>query len=572
MVLSVTTTAFAAWPVYNGNDNHNGQITTGVPNIVGSPSVDIVSLPNNGSGWDGVDTQTVMRTVGNTTYAYVVYDSYTVNGGNGGGRLAKVNCNTGSVIWTKQVSLTSGFQLSTPLLVEGATEADDVMYLGVTGYSQLLANDSLNNITPNPWTVTGGTQTTSGVVVFGNNTATLTQSGFTMSTTASNRAAIGILAGTSSVPPAANVTVNVYLGSTTGTPVVTQSFTPGDAIPDSTDPTNLYYYVNTNFAAGTYNAPITVTVAVTNSASVLVDYIDLYQQTGSIQKVTQLNSATAPSTQSIVTDITGQINTPITKYGNYIYFGTYSGLKEYYQVNVAASPATKSIFVGDSDFYWAGAYSNGDYVYFGGDNAKFYWRSVANFATVGGTINLANYVGDAGNVRSSLAADGTNLFFTTQGTGGHGYIWRASITTPTAPTFSLYIIPTSSTSTPAISENGILYVSYYNGFTNGGVLAYDPSTLGLLGAVCTDKGPVQCSPIVYTDNEITGYDYIYFTTNTSPGGGGYCYSFDGTTPSPSPVWTSPGTGSNQYSLQGFSSDNGYLVYGDDADNLYIVSP
>jgi hypothetical protein len=78
--------------------------------------------------------------------------------------------------------------------------------------------------------------------------------------------------------------------------------------------------------------------------------------------------------------------------------------------------------------------------------------------------------------------------------------------------------------------------------------------------------PVQASPIVYSGSY---YDLIYFTTNSSTGKG-YCYYYDTNYPYSEPVWSAGGTSANPYAEQGFASDNGYLVYGDDANNLYIM--
>ena len=48
-------------------------------------------------------------------------------------------------------------------------------------------------------------------------------------------------------------------------------------------------------------------------------------------------------------------------------------------------------------------------------------------------------------------------------------------------------------------------------------------------------------------------------------GAGYCYSFDGTTGSQ--VW---GTTGDTYALGGMAIDNGYAVFGNDYNHLYVV--
>ena len=127
MLLSVTafaTETAASWSVFGGNADHNA--------VVGkAPTTDVtvtaLKLLKPDSGWDGVDTVPLMQTVGNVTYAYVLYDGHA-----DGCTLAKINCsaNTPYVVWHKQLESKSGFQLSTPLLVQGSndnSEADDVI-------------------------------------------------------------------------------------------------------------------------------------------------------------------------------------------------------------------------------------------------------------------------------------------------------------------------------------------------------------------------------------------------------------------------------------------------------------
>ena len=74
--------------------------------------------------------------------------------------------------------------------------------------------------------------------------------------------------------------------------------------------------------------------------------------------------------------------------------------------------------------------------------------------------------------------------------------------------------------------------------------------------------PVQSSIVVMGDG--TGTDYLYFNTNAQKGVG-YCYSYDGTTGSQ--VW---GTTGDTYALGGMAIDNGYAVFGNDYNHLYVV--
>ncbi|MCL2173043.1 MAG: hypothetical protein FWB84_05305, partial [Candidatus Bathyarchaeota archaeon] len=181
-------------------------------------------------------------------------------------------------------------------------------------------------------------------------------------------------------------------------------------------------------------------------------------------ELASVNKITGVST-TLVSGIAGQINTPITKYGNYLYFGTYNGNNEYFQYNLSTNTYTK--FIGYSDFYWAGAYSNGTHVFFGGDGGYLYCLPVASFGGSASSSNTVTLPAGAGDVRSSISRDGNYLYFTSKG----GYLWRilvsniasvSSVRVPNATT------PLISTSTPAISQAEHIYVGYYSSLGGGG--------------------------------------------------------------------------------------------------------
>jgi hypothetical protein len=556
------------WPTYQGNAKHTGQVAVKPYTGSTAPTPFTVDLGTGPAGWDGVDTSPVMRKVGNDVFAYVIYDGYTA-----GGRVAKINVKTGATVWTTQVSPTSGFQLSTPLLVTGAAPdgSDDVLYAGVSGFTQMLGNDELQDVDPNPWTVipTSAQQST-GVQIAPGTPVNLTQA-VSLESNYSNRTALGIRLG-AKVNTFPSVSVTVTVGSATP---VTKNFTTDDAL-ENGDTEVYYYYLNENIGSGITNAQITVNAQVTSGTTpVVLEYVELYQQSGSIQKISNLNAA-QPSKTTLVTDITGQINTPITTYSsstaNYLYFGTYAGDNEYYQVDTANVPEPDvRIFTGAGSFYWAGAYADGNYVYFGGDGGYLYRLPMGQgFDGISGptnTVDLSSVAQvNAGNVRSSLSSDSTYLFFTSQG----GYLWRAKMSKLLLPDTDIIArpLPSTSTSTPTLSANNqYIYVGYYG--TEGGVLAYPRSNLQTANPIDIATGlQVQSSPISYTDN-LGEVDYIFFTVNNGENGGGYAYSlsFDGSVHGE--VWKAVG---QTFALQGFAETSGYIVYGDDSDTLYIFSP
>ena len=297
-----------------------------------------------------------------------------------------------------------------------------------------------------------------------------------------------------------------------------------------------------------------------------------------ILALTNLDAA-APTVTPVLTGIKGQINTPIVKEGNYIYFGTWPGGSNagaYYQVDVksGANYAYKTFNPSSYGFYWAGAVSDGSYVYFGSDNGKLYYRSVGDQfdstvsdPAVSGVLDLADTtkggVADVGNVRSSVMMDDNfNLYFTSQG----GYLWCCGWNEDGALAIN-WKAPLGGTSTSTPTKAGDrIYVGVYTGFDQGGVKCVSASTQAVsdvIAPAAKNNLPVQCSIIVKGDG--TGTDYLYFNTNSNVGAG-YCYSYGGSGAG-TPVWA---TDADTYALGGMACCNGYIVFGNDYNNLFIV--
>ena len=106
-----------------------------------------------------------------------------------------------------------------------------------------------------------------------------------------------------------------------------------------------------------------------------------------------------------------------------------------------------------------------------------------------------------------------------------------------------------------------IYVGYYSGFSAGGVQCVGASGSHTVATVASGF-PVQSSILVQGAG--TGTDYLYFNTN-SGSGAGYCYSYNGS--AGTPVWSTRG---DTYALGGMACDNGYLVFGNDKNHLYVV--
>lgn len=585
MLLSVTTfaaTTTSTWYGYGGDTTTHNAAVTSAPTST-SPTITRIDLMNAGSGWDGIDNVPVMRTIDGVTYAYVFYDGHAA-----GGRLAKINCNDGVLVWDKQMTGASGFQLSSPLLVPGNSDGTgDTIYLAAS-YAETYSDASFTGSDAIAAGDTGLTKTfnISNITTSSNRVAAGIYLG---ETTVANRGTIGVTGTAQITCGSANVTLNLITsGTNSGTNVVMYE----QPVYTGTEITSYkyYYYVNYNINVGSGNVgtaqTLTLTIKLTGGDGTL-QYVDTYAQVAALQKVTgiETNDAGAAGVEhpSIVSGITGQINTPITTDGTYLYLGTWSGnsAQPYYQVKISDS-SYKTFTPASNGFYWAGAAVVGDYVYFGSDGGKLYWRSVSDFAATGGIVELpAVNSNAAGNVRSSIMVDGTKIYFTSQypsgssfgnfycfnaGSGEPTFAWGANI----QATYNGTTYSGNCTSTPVIAASGNIYVGFYSGFTAGGLMKITAPTSGTVGtaSLITVSGaaftqPVQCTPVVYTSGN---YDYFYFNTNSGTGAG-YCFRVSKTGTNASQRWK---TDNDTYALGGMAISNGYAVFGNDYNHLYIV--
>ena len=563
MLLSVT--AFAAWDVYGGNANHNSVVTNAPTTATTTALNSYIDLSNGGRGWDGVDNVPVMETVNGTTYAYVLYDGYSSYGG----QLAKINCSAATpyVVWRKQVSAAAGFQLSTPYLDTDAR----AIYIGASNASVY------NNVAiSSPVALNAGTA------------GTVTIGGLSL-LTAANRVSVPVYVGHTSVADRGTLTtegtatiqlgggtaVNLTLSTTQASSGTTYKIYE-QATYDATGTVNgydYYYYINHSVTASSLT-DATLSISVTLNGTGSITSVSMFANKGAVTKVTGIDStdASGVTLTSVVSSVNGQINTPITRYGNYIYFGTWSGnnAMQYYQVKVSDSSFTTKTMTGNAGFYWAGAANIGDYIYFGGDSGYLYYQDVASFGSDVTAVALTDKADDAGNVRSTIMTDGTYLYFTSQG----GYLWCYKPNSTTGKPVFQWSAALGGTSTSAPTKVGDrIYVGVYSGFNKGGVLCIDASTHEVSNVIAvTDKNnfPVQCSIVVKGDG--TGTDYLFFNTNSGSSttenanyGCGYCYSYDGTTATQQ--WASR---SDTYALGGMACDNGIIVFGNDYDHLYVV--
>jgi hypothetical protein len=582
LTLAMSVTAFAAWPSFQNARNNNGVINNGTPPTDPATAATPVPLPQGATVYSGVDAAPVMNTATYTdasgaqstkTIAYTLYDAG--NAAGGGARVAAVDVAAGTNLWDVQLNPTSNFQVSTPYLDTDT----NILYAGVTRTSPMM---TLPPIFKYGWTASDGASIdTSGKATF---PAGVTSSISTTESINLMKAVNTIYAPTDlSVPAGVTADYEIWLEPVPPTP------------PDPPEPPRLIDSGTINGgddgATGTYNTynadticeniKYTVRIEVTpQGGAVTATNINLNRYDWDLFAISGVNTAN-PTVSASLAGAEGEFNTPISYDYDNIYWGLWGGVRSYYQyardgksAPVVFTPQLPSVTWHGDNFYGAGAFSNDADVFFGSDSGTIYKQDVDDFATPGTSRNLKSDKADVGMIRSTIAHKGTYNYFTSHGTGSVGYLWKVDVNL-TLPEYTQ--LTYNSTSTPVISDNNIIYVGTYGYNTVlekgiGAVEAFDSnlSRLAIIYGGDDDSDPVQSSPIVWSKNSTE--DYIYFTTNAgTEKGKGYCFYYDITDPtSASEEWAAGGTSSNPFALQGFASDNGYLVYGDDGNCLYIM--
>jgi hypothetical protein len=570
LVLSLSITAFAAWPSFQNTNSNNGVIATQPPITTPKTSY-TVPLPANGTFYSGVDATSVVDASSSVVYTLYNGGDYTItsSGVTGGATLAATELTTGTAptapAWTYVVDSKAGNnqQLSTPYLATSST-----LYAAITYYSNELVGTGLEG-----WTDASGTPIGSLTVAAGTS-QTVTYSGLILPsafyspqlTVTSAGASSGLTGSVTLTPAGGGTAINWGTSSYYG------------------DPWTLYNLNGTLIPAGTYDLTFTINNT-SGSSAINITGIEYLDTRWALHQLSGFTASTAPTSNAVVASGYGQANTPISyDSSGHVYFGIYEGDRAYYQYNTSGGAGALVEFKpsGGDDFYGAGAAfipdsvtGEGDAIVFGSDSGTLYVRPVTNFATGTGNTYITKQ-----RIRSSVAIANDSLYgyFTSSST-----IWQFKPPTVFGPlSIGGAILPSgiTSTSTPVASLNGHVYVGYNNGFASGGVIGVSAGSFyagGLFDvygnainpSVGTPGDPVQSSPIVWSTDE--DEDYIYFTTN-SGSGKGYCYYFDTSTPAvpATQKWVAGGTSSNPYAVQGFASDGGYLVYGDDGNYLYIM--
>ncbi len=558
MVLSSATVAFASWTSFQNTAYNNGVITGTAPYTGQNPVPTDVITGLTPAAWSGIDVTPVINEEGGNPYAYILYSSTDTT------RMAKVDVANKQTVssWGGNSGIelmdTSQFSLSTPVI------SGDSLYVGVTRFEQMVDNPNFTDLSS--WTVggTGGTITANNKLIVqplaeGSNVNMNITQQIPITSNGSQRLATKIRA-----HDVTNARVLFVLGN---------SMIHSVALTDDNP-----VIINKNLSIGGYsNVPLTVVfkyTAASADAYIEMDYLNYYQENSKIKVIDNISSSSAPAPYAMHDSngedliFGGQLNTPVATDGTYLYFGTYNSNLggKYYQVKKDGTEVNVFAPTGEN-FYWAGAAVMGNYVIFGGDSGKLYKRSISNFNSAGTEVQATS----AGHIRSSICLKQFNnicfAFFTTTDGKLMRYVIPPDAYSPNSP------VSTDigySTSTPVVSDNWNLYVGTNNGFANGTVKCFTNvhQNLPFTSAAVYNTAPVQASPVVYRSGTT---DYVYFTTNTS-NGQGYCLKKESGVNALTFQWATYQGGDGRYMLQGMASSSGYLVFGDDKANVYIVSP
>ncbi len=582
MTFSLTVTAFASWGQFQGNTSNNGLITSNEVPTDSEPSmfegVQLTSSQSWGAdaGLPGVDAAPIV--VGNT--AYLLYYGGDSTSAEDGIRLAAVDLSDSpQENWNEKVN-------------EDELDTDNIQQLATPFY------DETRQMIYAPITYTKNIFAGKTIGYRGNGGATVSDDGI-----------VSMLANVEGTIFVYDVVVD---GTTRLTSISTGLTVPKDktaAVSGRVTFTNtstgaaydygystgyagyefcLYNNNNVDIPAGTYNVTIKINsnkaIDGTKALRASTPYWRMYYMIATNSRGSQgfpMQLADASYVEGA-----GQINTPVTgvTYNGhkYLYFGTYDGDRAYYQLqyndrNISENNLTKFTPANNIGFYWAGAAVVGGNVVFGAENGHVYSRPIGDsFATAtGGEVNLFSTVANAGEVRSSICYDGSNLYLTTK----NAYLWKLNpdLSGVTYCPFADGTNVVNASSTPVVTEDGYVYFGgYYIDWSSGtgvykGALKgiYSEDIIGDNSAAdtlwsATSNGAVQSSPVVYSDN---GMDYIYFTTNGADGKV-VCVKYNTDYGTASQMWA---YSSENYILQGLAvSDDGYMVFGNDANYAFVL--
>lgn len=583
MVFSLSVTAFASWNQFQGNSSHSGLITSDqVP--TSTPSLnEALELSKSydweaGKGLPGVDAAPIVY--GDT--AFIAYYGGPGDDSDGGLRVSAVSLSDNpQEVWsTRLLSSRDQDDMDTDNIQQLGTpyydDTEAVLYVPVTYTKNVLSGLGTPTATRGVRISDTGLVTVNSVgniyyndvVIEGNTKMTYFATGITV---AQNQ---------------------VITGSVTFTASDGTTYSYGTSYGYAGYEFCLYNNANVDIPAGTYTVNIYLNSSKSCTGTQPLRGITPYWRLFYLRAY-ETQAATyglvAQEADGTYVQGAGQFNTPLTSvtYGGhkYLYFGIYDGDRAYYQFryayrNYSDNALTKFVPAEANDgFYWAGAAAVGGNVVFGAENGYLYSRPIGDtFGTATGTkLDLKTVKSDAGAVRSSICYDGTNLYLTTK----NAYLWKVapSLAKSSAKYCEIkdneFVV--NSSSTPVVTENGYVYAGGYNiywdddgnsiykGALKGiNALEINNNTRATTLWSAASNGAVQSSPVVYSDGNT---NYVYFTANGAHGQA-VCLRHTANATSGTTMWSFD---SEDYLLQGFAvSDNGYMVFGNDANLAFVI--
>ena len=242
-------------------------------------------------------------------------------------------------------------------------------------------------------------------------------------------------------------------------------------------------------------------------------------------KIQAFDSETLESLWVYSDDLGGQCQSPLTYNNGCVYTGFYNrGNANFVCIDISCEDVTEGVksckwkYTGNCDYYWAGAAIVGNAVIVGNDKNELLSLNKENGEVITKITDIA------GQIKSTIAyvQSENRIYFTAKG----GYIYKASVNPSTGvisdvmgkiPSADGTDVISDSTSTPVVYK-GKVYFTGGTGRTNPGYLCIvSADDLSLVSKVEIGINP-QCSILLSTAYEDTGYLYLYSTYNNNPGG------------------------------------------------------
>lgn len=243
-------------------------------------------------------------------------------------------------------------------------------------------------------------------------------------------------------------------------------------------------------------------------------------------KVQAFDAETLNSLWVYTDDLGGQCQSPLTYSAGCVYTGFYNrGNANFVCIDISNDNVTEGVktckwkYTGSCDFYWAGSAIVGNAVIVG-TQANTLLSLNKNTGEV-----ISKVEGISGAISSSIAYENeySNIYFTAKG----GYIYKAKVDSETGEISNVSgkkpagadnnTAISDSVSTPVVYKGKIYFVGS-NGWGQPGKLCIvNSDDLSLISAVQIGNNP-QCSILLSTAYEESGYLYLYTTYNDNPGG------------------------------------------------------